>query len=180
MSLDQWIDERAAHLHGNLVLDPVMYAASWWGEDGRGWIAAALIRSRRHTDPWPVFLRQITWLGIESAIVNGPAKWTVRRSRPGISPREHRYPFRKPSSSSFPSGHASSSALMATLLSEDGLAPLWWGIALTVAASRVYVGVHHTSDVVAGLAIGTGIGLLARHVELPQLPPPQPAAAGTA
>jgi undecaprenyl-diphosphatase len=56
---------------------------------------------------------------------------------------------------------------MAMLLAEDGWGPLWWAIALTIGASRVHVGVHHPSDVVAGLVIGAGFGLLARHVELP-------------
>jgi undecaprenyl-diphosphatase len=61
---------------------------------------------------------------------------------------------------------------MATLLSEDGYAPVWWTLAIAVGLSRVYVGVHHPSDVAAGLAVGTAIGLLARRVELPWAPSP--------
>jgi undecaprenyl-diphosphatase len=33
-----------------------------------------------------------------------------------------------------------------------------------VAASRVYVRMHHASDVVAGIAFGLGLGLVARRV----------------
>lgn len=172
MSIDGWIDQRAAALNGNPVLDAAMYAGSWFGDDGRGWIAASLIRSRSSADPKVAFGRQLVWLGIESALVNGPVKGAVRRPRPAALARSHRYRLRVPSNSSFPSGHASSAALMATLLSEDGLAPLWWTLALAVSASRVYVGVHHASDVAAGLAVGTVIGLAARHIELPYLPKP--------
>lgn len=172
MDIDGWIDGRLAALHGNAWVDPVMYAASWWGDDGRGWIAASLVRSAWAPVPLQAFGRQMVWLGIESVLINGPAKGLVRRPRPSAAPRTHRRKMRRPTNSSFPSGHAASAATMATLLSEDGLAPLWWGIALTVGASRVYLGVHHASDVAAGLAAGAAIGLAARHIDLPGLPAP--------
>lgn len=165
MHLDRWIDERAAQVPGQAVLDPILHAATWFGDDGKGWMVASLLNSRRHPDPWRVFARHLAWLGIESALVNGPAKGLVRRPRPAARDRVHR--VRRPTNSSFPSGHAASAATMAMLLSEDGLAPLWWTLAVGVAASRIYVGVHHTTDVVAGLAIGAGIGLVARHIDLP-------------
>lgn len=170
MTFDDLVDARVERLRGNAVLDHVFEAASVFGDDGRGWIAAAALRSRRADRPLPTFARQMAWLTIESVLVNGPAKGLVRRSRPA-STREARRHVRRPSNSSFPSGHAASAATMAMLLSEDGLAPLWWTLALTVAASRVYVGVHHPSDVIGGLAVGTAIGWAARHVELP-LPAP--------
>jgi membrane-associated phospholipid phosphatase len=55
--------------------------------------------------------------------------------------------------------------MAATLLSEGQ--PRWrrvgWhGLASVVAASRVHVGIHHPSDVVAGALIGTGLGHLVR------------------
>jgi len=170
VDIDGWIDQRAARLHGHPVLDAVMYGASWFGDDGKGWIAASAIRSRRSPTPLPTFARQMAWLAIESIAVNGPTKGAIRRKRP-MTERVHPHRLRRPSNSSFPSGHAASAATMATLLSEDGLGPLWWTIAATVAASRIYVGVHHASDVAAGLVIGTAFGVAARHVRLP-LPGP--------
>lgn len=164
--IDGWVDRQVGRLRGNTVSDAVMYGASWWGDDGRGWILASAIRSQATKAPLHTFLRQLAWLGIESAVVNGPAKGAVRRQRPALE-LVHPHRFRRPGNSSFPSGHAASAATMATLLSEDGLAPLWWTIALTVSVSRIYVGVHHASDVAAGLAVGTAIGLAARHIDLP-------------
>ena len=75
--------------------------------------------------------------------------------------------MRKPLTSAFPSGHASAAAFTATVLTAwDGRrsAPLWWTIAATVATSRAYVRIHHASDVVAGMAVGTVLGLGARTI----------------
>jgi undecaprenyl-diphosphatase len=46
----------------------------------------------------------------------------------------------------------------------DVLAPLWAVAAVVVATSRVYVRMHHASDVVAGAAIGAVIGAAARRL----------------
>jgi undecaprenyl-diphosphatase len=53
--------------------------------------------------------------------------------------------------------------LAAALLSEDDqLWPLYYGLAMLVASSRVYVRDHHTSDVLAGAAIGAVVGRVVR------------------
>jgi undecaprenyl-diphosphatase len=70
----------------------------------------------------------------------------------------------RPITSSFPSGHAASAFTAATLLAGGPAPPLWFGLAATVAASRVYTRMHHTSDIVAGAALGVGLGLLARRL----------------
>lgn len=176
--VDHWAGRELDHVRGVPALDLAMYGASRLGDDGLFWIAAAAVRAVGRPAPLVRFGRQLAWLGIESAVVNGPVKGLVRRPRP-VAARRHPHPhrLRVPSNSSFPSGHAASAATMAMLLSEDGLAPLWWGVAITIAASRVYVGVHHVSDVAAGLAVGAGIGYLARRVDLPLLVLPEPPAA---
>lgn len=177
--VDRVVDDAVGRLRGNRATDAAMYLASFLGDDGKVWIAASAVQSRTAPQPLKHFLRQMAWLGIESAVVNGPAKGVVRRPRPTTVAR-HRHPLRRPSNSSFPSGHAASAATMAMLLSEDGMAPLWWGLAGTIAVSRIYVGVHHASDVAAGLAAGAAIGWLARKVDLPLLerdaPLPDPVA----
>jgi membrane-associated phospholipid phosphatase len=169
VNLDAALERKIAGLRGNPVADLVMYGASWFGDDGKGWIAAAALRSAQQPEPVRRFARQMTWLTIESIAVNGPMKRVVRRPRP-ILGDHHPHRLRRPKDTSFPSGHSASAATMAMLLSEDGLAPLWWSIALAVGVSRVYVGVHHPSDVAAGLAVGAAFGLLARRVEVPWAP----------
>ena len=103
-------------------------------------------------------------LGVESLIVNQGIKRLFRRQRPTES-GDDRFEVRKPSTSSFPSGHASSAFFAATLLTTlDGRrsAPAWFGLAGIVATSRAYVRIHHASDVLGGAVVGLGLGLLAR------------------
>ena len=40
----------------------------------------------------------------------------------------------------------------------DPLWPLYYGVAAVVAGSRVYVKIHHPSDVVAGALLGVALG----------------------
>jgi undecaprenyl-diphosphatase len=70
----------------------------------------------------------------------------------------------RPVTSSFPSGHAVSAFTAATVLARGRNAPFLFALAGTVALSRVYVRMHHTSDVVAGAALGVVIGLAARRL----------------
>jgi membrane-associated phospholipid phosphatase len=68
------------------------------------------------------------------------------------------------SSTSFPSGHASSSFATATALSSAY--PKWYVIAPamlwagSVSYSRMYLGVHYPTDVAAGAILGSGTALL--------------------
>ena len=70
-----------------------------------------------------------------------------------------------PSTPSFPSGHvAAAFVLYGSLVLVAGslrsIPRSWWlaplAIALSVAAARVYEGVHHPTDVAAGLVLGVG------------------------
>lgn len=69
--------------------------------------------------------------------------------------------FRSPGGPSFPSGHAAGSFAFAAFVSV--IAPRWAPLALAwaalVAASRCVLGVHYPSDVLAGAALGTMVGI---------------------
>jgi len=160
--LDERIATRAQQRRGvNPWVDRITYALSQAANHSLLWhginAADALVGGSRHRR---AAVRRSIILGIEQAVVNGPLKSTVERERPVAGPHDH--PLRTPSTSSFPSGHASAGACAATLLSRDlGMAPLWWGLAAAVAWSRVHVGVHHASDVVAGALVGRSLARLA-------------------
>ena len=69
---------------------------------------------------------------------------------------------------SMPSGHASITFSVATILGyryPKWRIPLYIGAGL-VSFSRVYLGRHYTSDVIAGAAIGTAMGVLVWHKRL--------------
>jgi undecaprenyl-diphosphatase len=72
--------------------------------------------------------------------------------------------MRRPITSSFPSGHATAAFTAASVLAHTGQGDVfWYAIAAVVASSRVYVRMHHASDVVAGAALGLVLGRVARH-----------------
>lgn len=102
-------------------------------------------------------------IGVESLVVNQGVKRLFRRTRP-TDGGDDRFPVRRPRTSSFPSGHASAAVFAATVLTAlDGVAfaPLWFGLAAVVALSRVFVRIHHASDVVGGAVVGALLGLAA-------------------
>lgn len=62
---------------------------------------------------------------------------------------------------SFPSGHSMNAFAVGTVIALQfpWLAPLALFLAVSVAASRVLLGLHFVSDVLVGAALGTSIGL---------------------
>jgi undecaprenyl-diphosphatase len=161
---DRRVDVAFDKIRGNPVADRVFYSASALGDQGLVWLILAAIhglRSERHVRG---ALRAAAGVGIESAVVNLGIKSLFRRGRPAYEgPRPHR--LRRPRTSSFPSGHATSAFCAAALLSEkDNLWPAYYGAAVIVAWSRVYVRVHHASDVIAGMFVGHVLGRIGRRL----------------
>jgi undecaprenyl-diphosphatase len=159
---DAAVDAYVDRWRGDPRIDRLMYVASELGDFSLIWHLLASARSlapdRRAEDA----LRMSTIIGLESVLVNGVLKSFVRRHRPPWEQdRPHR--LRRPRTSSFPSGHASSAATFVGVMAQDDpLWPLYAAVAGTVAASRVFVKIHHASDVVAGAALGIGLAIVAR------------------
>jgi undecaprenyl-diphosphatase len=85
---------------------------------------------------------------------------TVGRARPAVPHLDH-----DPPTASFPSGHTSASVVLyGTLADLAGrflpsrvagvVRPICWTVPPLVAAARVYRGMHHASDVLAGFGSG--------------------------
>lgn len=161
---DAKVDHELDRFRGNPVADRVFYLATELGDWALIWHLLGAARGVTSDDKADEAIRLSLVLGAESLLVNGVIKSFFRRTRPTWDqPRAYR--IRRPRSSSFPSGHASSAFTAAGLLGEaDPLAPLYYAIAAVVATSRVYVKIHHASDVVAGVATGLVLGRVARRV----------------
>ena len=83
----------------------------------------------------------------------------THRTRPfAAHPQIH--PLSVVHSSSFPAGHAATAFAGAVVLAfvVPRAAPLLLAVAALIAFSRVYVGVHYPTDVLAGAAIGAVVG----------------------
>lgn len=171
-SFDRAAERALGRLRGHPTADRVFYGASSLGDHGLIWLVLGTVRGLRSDRHWNAAVRLGAGVAAESAIVNLGIKSLFRRDRPAWEAVRPLY-LRRPRTSSFPSGHATSAFTAAVLLSDnDRLWPLYYAVAVVVASSRVYVKIHHASDVVAGVAVGIALGHLGRR--LYPLPPAQP------
>lgn len=140
----------------NVVLDPIMKVITTLGNAGILWIVLTILLLI------PRKTRKIGWMSacalLFSLLINNILlKNLVARVRPynaieGLIPI-----IKKPSEFSFPSGHAGSSLASACVLYRK--LPKKFGIPILVLAilisfSRLYVGVHYPTDVLAGAITG--------------------------
>ncbi|MDD1474922.1 phosphatase PAP2 family protein [Dolichospermum sp. ST_sed4] len=86
-------------------------------------------------------------------------KDVVARPRPEYMLQLPMLPY---SQYSFPSGHTAAAFLLAVLLSKQypKYKFLFYSIAILVGLSRIYLGLHYLSDVIASVLLGTLLGVL--------------------
>jgi undecaprenyl-diphosphatase len=158
--VDSWFD----HLRGTEPADRIMYALTELGDFGLIWALLAFARGLRSEDDARAAWRLAAAMGAESVIINGLVKSQFKRERPVVQePRPHK--LRIPLTTSFPSGHSSTAMVAGVLLaqrSSQTTRVAIFGLGGLVAVSRIHVRIHHASDVVGGLAVGLGLGALAR------------------
>ena len=141
-------------IQSTLGTPPVIEAAramSHFGEHAQGWVAisavGALAMPRRRRD-WVL-------MGVGSVAAHAAAiaiKLVVRRKRPNHPAVAVN--VGTPSALSFPSAHATSSTAAAMLLSRATRSRLPLAVVPAMALSRLVLGVHYPTDVLAGAAVG--------------------------
>lgn len=96
-------------------------------------------------------------------LANTAIKLVLRRKRPkvrGLPPL-----MKTPTQLSFPSAHATSSFAAARAYSSLIPARPLYALAVPLALSRLYLGVHFPSDVAAGAVLGTAVGQAGRSTQ---------------
>lgn len=154
-----WIQEYLR----NPILTPIVKFITMLGNGGGIWIALTLLllilpKTRRAGC-------MVTAALIGTLLVNNIfLKNLVARTRPYEVIAELTYLVPKPGEYSFPSGHAGSSFAAACVMFRQ--LPKKYGVpalilAILIALSRLYVGVHYPSDVLFGMLDGIAISFAA-------------------
>ena len=150
----------------NEVLTPVLTFITHLGDKGLFWIVLSLLllikKSTRKTGVLSLLSLLITFLIVNVCMKNGFA-----RIRPYETLTDLLFLIEKQSDFSFPSGHSASSFASAIVLFKR--LPKRYGIpililAVLIAFSRIYMGVHYPTDILAGILIGSIVALLIVYV----------------
>ncbi len=154
------------------ALSFVMRFFSNIGEAGLVWlvmIAALLLFKKTRRVGFDILVS----LAICWCLSNLVVKPIVGRVRPYVGIEELTAIVKLPSDASFPSGHACASFACAYpagrgLGRKAGIAV--WVLAALITVSRVYVGVHYLTDILAGAAIGGFGGAIVYHFDHKLIP----------
>ena len=144
-------------VQARLATPPVISVArsmSHFGEHAAGWVAlsgAGALLSRGRRRDWIL-------VGVGAVAAHAAAiviKLAVRRRRPHHP--DIAVNVGTPSSLSFPSAHATSTTAAAMLLCRATRSPLPLAVVPLMALSRLVLGVHYPTDVLAGMAVGSTV-----------------------
>ena len=156
-AVSRWIGQQSP-----TPLDVVIKGLSTAANHSMLWLVIGAVLAAKKGATRRGAMRGLLAIAATSFTANVGLKPALPRRRPPAdgSPAYSVYANR-PTSSSFPSGHAASAAAFTTAVALEcrnaglAIAPL----AAAVAYSRIHIGAHWTSDVVAGAAVGSGIAL---------------------
>lgn len=148
---------------GNVYIIPAVLVLVWANlTDWSAWRGRGLLLIYNRTAAAAFVLASVAIPGVLANML----KYGFGRARPLVSPELGVFQFHPFTTNviyaSFPSGHATTTGAVATILIL--LFPRWRyavaALALWIASTRVVLGAHHPSDIVAGLGLGATTTLL--------------------
>ena len=158
----KWID---ATFHNQTWLNYIMTGFTWLGEFGAAAILLAIILFIFKKTRWAGIAVAVA-LVIDILLVNVILKTVVNRPRPWTEWEEiidfySSAGVRRPTDTSFPSGHAAAcfaGAVALTFRYRAKAIPALI-VAFFVALSRIYLCLHYSTDVIGGVLIGSVCGV---------------------
>jgi undecaprenyl-diphosphatase len=144
-------------------VDAVMWFFSAIGYFGGIWAVIAIVIAAWAPRLRPIAFQVLVALLLTQGVVDLTVKPFIARPRPFVAVATTRVVGHyRPPTYSFPSGHAALAFAAATVLSfgVPRLTAAWLGLAVLVAFSRVYIGVHYPLDVACGAVLGIAVGIL--------------------
>jgi len=152
-ALDAALLRRTRRALGGTPAVPVARGLSYLGEHALGWLALGAAG-------WAGGRRRPEWVAGTAGVVAAHAagvvlKRVVRRQRPALPDVPPL--VGTPSRLSFPSAHSCSTAAAAVGFGPMVGRPVMAAVTGAMLLSRVLLGVHHPSDVLAGAVLGAGV-----------------------
>ena len=163
----------AVHQLASPLVTAIMRFLSWVGSTIVLTIGTAIVVVWFSTRRWGREAKLFVATMIGAALLNITLKLTFKRARPTPF-----FDLTPPETYSFPSGHSLASAcffgalaaILTARIKKKRLRTIVWIVCATmflaIGFSRIYLGVHHTTDVIAGFAAALIWILVVRFVEM--------------
>jgi undecaprenyl-diphosphatase len=165
-ALDDAADRVLDRVRGRRGTDAVAAVVSNLSDYGLVWVLVAGVQARRGGPARRRAVLTLFLAGVTSFTLNRAIKRLAGRQRPEGAANDSSTDaprVRRPTSSSFPSGHTLAAFTTAIAIGDGtGQQAAALAFASAVAVSRVHLRAHHASDVVGGAVIGTLLGLAVR------------------